>query len=192
MRIKLSHFLIIGLITAMLSSWFTATVMSQSPIEKARNRAVKVKQGMWGCSGAILQTNLVVTNAHCVDAAKPVTVGDREGKVIKEDEKLDLALIIVETIVIDRVLLADALAAEDVFSFGFPMDSPNVVFTKGYITVCQFDACFGDFISMAGSSGSGVYDRSGRLVGIVSGYMRDGRLAVFVPTQDLRKFWEVK
>lgn len=191
---KLSHVIALCILVSVTSSWLTATIVGQSPIEKAKNRAVRVETEDGACSGVILQTNLVMTNSHCL--GKKISVDGHMAKVLKNDKAKDLALLLVHTIVIDRVLVADAMVGDDVFSWGFPKQSPNVVFTKGYIAVIQFDQSFSTTIAMPGSSGSGLFNRSGQLVGIVTGFLppRDGTLQLSSNTLplDIRSFWEVK
>lgn len=192
MRVKLSHFVVYGLITALLSSWFTATVMSQTAEEKARNRAVAVKSLAGACSGVILQTNLVMTAGHCIADVGVVTVEGREAKLYKKDAKIDLALLFVETIVIDRVIVADPVVGDDVFSWGFPMASPNRVFTKGYISVVQFDSSYSTTLAAPGASGSGLYNRNGQLVGIVTNYMDVTGFSVNRLPSHIHQIWEVQ
>ena len=186
---KLSHLVVAGLMVAMLSSWFTATVMSQSPVEKARNRSVQITS-TGSCSGVILQTNLVLTAAHCIGSS--VKVAGKEATVFKKDDKLDLALLLVETIVIERILVSDLLVGDDVFVWGHPLGSPNLVFSKGYVSVIQFGSSYTTTVVAPGSSGSGVFDKSGRLVGIVGGVMGQTNYSVNVLPSDIRAFWEVK
>lgn len=192
MRYKLSHLVVMGLFVAMLSSWLTATVMSQSVMDKARNRSVRVLSGASSCSGVILQTNLVMTAAHCV-GSKNISVDGKEANVFKKDDVTDLALLRVETIVIDRILVADLMAGDDVFTFGYPMESPNIVFSKGYVAVIQFKQSYTSNLAMPGSSGSPLFNQSGQLVGIITGSaMRQNAYSVNVLPYDIRAFWEVK
>lgn len=192
MRVKFSHLVVYGLFTALLSSWFTATVMSQSPVEKARNRAVAVKSLTGTCSGVILQTNLVMTAGHCVTEVGTITVEGREAKLYKKDAKIDLALLFVETIAIDRVIVAEPEVGSDVFSWGFPLGSPNRVFSRGYIAVVQYDSIFSTTLAAPGSSGSGLYDKNGRLIGITTNYMDATGFAVSRLPSQIHQIWEVK
>lgn len=195
MNYKPSHIITLLVLVSVISSWLTATVVGQSPVEKAKNRAVRIETDMGSCSGVILQTNLVMTCSHCL-GGKRILVNGHPAQVYKEDKDSDLALLIVHTIVIDRVLLAEPIVGDDVFSWGYPMSSPNLLFTKGYVAVIQVNQSFSTTISMPGSSGSGLYNSSGQLVGIVSGYLpaRNNaiQLSSNVLTQDIRIFWENK
>lgn len=189
MRYKLSHLVVMGLIVAMLSSWFTATVMSQSPIEKARNRTVSVHSLFGSCTGVILQTNEVITAAHCIE--KEMWVQDRRATVYKIDKDADLALLIVQTIVIDRIRVADVSVGDEVFTWGYPFSSPNLVYGKGYVAVIQFNTCFSTNPANPGQSGSGIFDKDGNLVGILGGIMTATGYSVNRLPETIRKFWEV-
>lgn len=188
MRFKLSHLVIMGLIVALLSSWFTATVMSQTPQEKARNRTVMVRSGSGQCSGVVLQTNLVLTAAHCISDG--MMVDGKPARLGKIDAKVDLALLYCDTIVIDRIAVADVAVGDDVFSWGFPLGSPNKVFSKGYVSVIQFETVYTTTVVAPGSSGSGLFDSSGRLVGIVGGIMPSTGYGTHCLPETIRKFWE--
>jgi S1-C subfamily serine protease len=128
-------------------------------------------QGFGSCSGVILQTNLVLTCAHCVEDKGEIKVSGKPAKLMKIDKQADLALLLVETISIDQISLADAEVGQDVFSLGYPYSSPNMVFTRGYVSVIQMDAVFATTTCMPGSSGSPLFDSSGNLVSITNGYM---------------------
>lgn len=171
MTYKLSHVLAILVMVSIGSSWLTATVIAQTPEVRAFNRTVYITSGMGSCSGVILQTNLVMTAAHCILDQKTIRVDNREAKVFRKDDDNDLALLLVETIIMERIIVSDLKAGDDIFSWGYPFSSPNRVFTKGYVTVIQLGSSFSTNTAVPGSSGSGLFNKSGHLVGIVTGHM---------------------
>lgn len=159
---------------------------SLSPIERAvRSAAVKVVRpgGQGHGSGSYLKykgRHIVVTAAHVVEGFRHMVVSGRNGenvigRVIYEDERTDLAVLSVPKIN-SRVpmpyrvrgsLANKNLVGAGVTYTGFPgrHDLLTIMgrvasLEKGYIVVNMY--------GWFGSSGSGVYDNQGRLLGIVS------------------------
>ncbi len=188
---KLSHVLVILVMTSIVSSWLTATVVAQDPIQKAFNRTVYITSGMGSCSGVILQTNLIMTAAHCI-TGKNTKVDGKEAVVAKIDTDGDLAMLYAETIVIDRILVSNLKVGDDVFTWGYPFSSPNKVFSKGYVAVIQMDSSYTTNMAVPGQSGSGLFDRQGNLIGIITNHMDGTKFSVNRLPVQIRDFWRVQ
>jgi serine protease Do len=180
----------IGLLFSLASSWMTLSVTGQTVEEKAFNRTVHLQSGPGSCTGVILQTSLVLTASHCIHNERDITVAGKKAILLKRDKKADLALLLVETIIMERILVADIRVGDDVFTWGHPYGSPNRVFSKGYITVIQFGVTYSSNLACPGQSGSGLFDRNGNLVGIITEYMDGTNFSVNRTPGQIREFWK--
>lgn len=190
MKLKLSSMVVLGMIVAVVSSFLTASVCCQKAYERVKPRAVLIEGETGSCSGVILQTGIVLTCAHCTGGK--LKINGNEATIIRKDDQADLAILAVETGKWDSLVIRDTSASEDIFSWGFPMQSPNPVFTKGYVRVIQLGKVFGSTYAIPGSSGSPVFNSKGYLVALNQGYMPGPMMSVNIPAVTIRQFLEVK
>ncbi len=148
------------------------------------NNSPQSREQQLACSGSgffVTSDGYLVTNYHvikdAIDIKATTSVGDLTARVIAVDDKIDLALLKVETKHVPSLSLASARRArlgEEVFAMGFPMPdtqgfSPKV--TKGIISSengmndspyeYQIDAAL-----QPGNSGGPLCDRNGNVVGV--------------------------
>jgi len=159
------------------------------------------------CSGVWVGTDTFVTASHCVDQFEPddpvayLTVDDhldddtpvlRFGHVGKVDEKHDLALVVVKLPPPHASAeLAEASTGQDVRTMGHPL---GLWWSYSTGTIAAIRSLYGmtHIQSTApispGNSGGGLFDNSGRLLGIAVFYRPAGEnLNFFVPSSYVRE-----
>ena len=185
---------------------YNGSFMSPDVISQLHSANVVVIGDGTTCSGVLVGQSKVLTAAHCVEmcAALAVNVatsnGRSVGRVGKCDPDADLALLDVDTKTTYQRWIAPGPArpGDPVYIVGNPiLAMPMADFTTfgivGIVSPTQF--IIGAMVR-GGSSGGGVYDLKGRLVGIVSGVPlgRDGAqidgLTVAVSQEPIAKILE--
>lgn len=142
----------------------------------------EVKTGMVGCSGTFISSNTVITAGHCF--SRPTThIWVRSGNgiesytatLLKLDEKADLALLRADVKKPHAFALLGGKVAQgsDITAVGSPFGiefllSQGIVSKTGFKLKPKAPASFILHTAMinSGSSGGGVFDRDGRLVGV--------------------------
>lgn len=127
-----------------------------------QERVVFLYNDVGSCTGVILQTNLILTCAHCVE------ILPKEAKVLKKDDKLDLALISMKTPVFERITLAETKVSDEVYSYGHPLGESTAYYSKGYVMAVKNDMTMTSIITLPGDSGSPLFSKDG-LVGVIRG-----------------------
>ena len=159
-------------------------IEAQSKLGKSQGSGVVVGEQPFNSRG-FAPVPVIVTNAHVVRGTKDVTVrvgGARvPGKVIYSDPKVDLALVTVEPIAgLRRVGLSSASKLEvgaTVYAVGSPLGLENSL-TSGLVSALRRRD--GDlFVQTSaaispGSSGGGLFNEKGQLVGITTFKLRGG------------------
>lgn len=136
-----------------------------------------VPEGTSQGSGVIISSDgEIITNYHVIKGAKEITVYFNDGSVYSEDvyiqdydENLDLAVIKVDKTDLESVDIGDSKTlklGESVVAIGSPYGYFNTV-TEGIISAIrqndiQISAAIG-----SGSSGGGLFNKNGELIGIV-------------------------
>ncbi len=153
------------------------------------------KQG----SGVILAgNNLVATNAHVVEGEASLTIKFRDGNtlagaLVVADPHLDLALVRIPPGNYPSVQLGDSdalRAGERVVAIGAPLGLEQTVSSGEVAALRLMDGERIIQISVPishGSSGGGLFDRKGRLVGITTASATDGQNLNFaMPSNSLK------
>ena len=153
--------------------------------QRARSAAVKVRsllQGGHG-SGTYMVAHgrrVVVTAAHVVRNESVMAIDGRDGetvmgKVIYRDDESDIAFLLVpemetRTAVRYRPQRSydDRLLGTHLTYTGFPSHH-DLLTIRGYVASLEHHMVITNMFGWFGSSGSGVFDQHGRLVGVVSG-----------------------
>ena len=152
---------------------------------RARAAAVKVRsliQDGHG-SGTYMIAHgrrVVVTAAHVVRSERTIAIDGRDGetvigKVVFVDKENDLAFIVVPRLQTrtavryqPRRSYDERLIGTHITYTGFPSHH-DLLTIRGYVASLEHEMVVTNMFGWFGSSGSGVFDRSGRFVGIVSG-----------------------
>jgi uncharacterized protein len=170
----------VSLAESLSSSWRTGQDIVRPGFESANSSGSSTPSSS-GTAFALTSDGLALTNFHVVDGANEIRVAGREGlvTVVAVDRTNDLALI-------KLPFKPDAVATfspegtkpqlgGDIVVFGFPLNS--MLSSSGNVTTGSLSALtgFGNSAShiqisaavQPGSSGSPVYDRAGRVIGVV-------------------------
>lgn len=153
------------------------------------DRNVIVSSEVMSGSGVILETGLVLTNAHLLHG--DVTVDDEPAEVVKIDKDHDLALLKVKTKKFKRVKFAEPKRGNPVYYVGNPSDHNHAV-SRGHVVYVDEHHTVTDTLPIPGMSGGGLYDKKNRLIGLNTGFEISERvgvhLAVHVPIKVIRDF----
>ena len=166
------------------------TTTSIPPIPQSENqirkeilrKACKVKHGLGGGSGSYLTRNWVLTAYHVVSEEVPgiesMSWVEENGDLVdfrlhRYSEALDLALLFRDSAPPEEeptwngTMAGSVELGQRVYTAGFPvLQGPYL--TDGYISrLHSTDGMYVSIQATFGSSGSGIYDTQGRLVGVV-------------------------
>jgi len=151
---------------------------------RARSAAVKVRPVIGDGHGSgtytyMFERRVVITAAHVVDGATTMRIEARHGetvigRVAMRDFDADIAFIVVPEIKSRTAipyrpqLRYQGLVGTRLTYTGFPSHH-DLLTIRGYIASLERDYIVTNMFGWFGSSGSGVYDQKGKLVGVVSG-----------------------
>lgn len=193
---------------ALLWAFLLGCVPANGSVYQAASLAtVAVKDTTSTSSGAgiLVDGNVVVSCLHVVPTSTDVWVGFSNGRIVagkvtERDEKNDLILIKIEnglphpTV---RINLRPLELGQGIFTIGHPngmmwslskgyvmsTDERRVNFgTEGFKSIIQ-----ADMTGYGGSSGGGVYNERGELVGIMKGRLDETSITFFTPASALCK-----
>lgn len=145
-------------------------------------------------SGVVVGTGLVATNCHVVREASSVRVtsgsGEFGGKWVRQDIQRDICILAVEGLsapVVSMRRSASLMVGEPVFAVGNPLGFGLAV-SSGLVAVVDTKTEQPVVIASAaqspGSSGGGLFDREGRLVGITTAVLGTGQNINLVLSSD--------
>jgi serine protease Do len=168
-----------------------------------------------GCSGVWIDSDVVLTAAHCVDDPEApfvivVTHDDfkekkvRPAVVLASDKTVDLALLVVDTKDLRQHPVVElafdtALPGDDVHVLGHPVGY-LWTYSHGYVAAIREDmegpngTSFKKILQVSapvwmGNSGGGAFDKTGRLIGISSWISKNGpNLSFFVHKDVIEQF----
>ncbi|NOK17149.1 trypsin-like serine peptidase [Corallococcus carmarthensis] len=133
------------------------------------------------CTGTLIEASagpVVVTAGHCVALGdRPLLVfnfedqpdGDTlitEGTVIEQSLEPDYALIQLDAIPKVTPVLLTAVPGERLAIIQHPRGKPKVIAEGEYLDACNSLVYYADLDTLVGSSGAGVLNRQGQLLGI--------------------------
>ena len=145
-----------------------------------------------GSGVTITEDGYIVTNNHVVDGASYVSVtvpdkGEFEANVVGYDRSSDIALLHINTTGLAYATLGDSddlVMGQEVVALGYPLGSAQTV-TSGLVSALNVRVKV-DGVVMSlirtnaainpGNSGGGLFDRSGRLIGIVNAKQVDTQI----------------
>ena len=153
--------------------------------KRTRQAAVKVRSLLQGGHGSgtymvAYGRRIVATAAHVVRNESIMLIEGRDGevaigKVVYVDHKVDIAFMVVpeietRTAVRYRPELKydERLVGKNLTYTGFPSHH-DLLTIRGYVAALEHSMIVSNMFGWFGSSGSGVFDQSGRYLGCVSG-----------------------
>ncbi len=153
--------------------------------QRARTAAVKVRSLLKGGHGSGTYMiahghRVVATAAHVVRNESVMAIDGRDGEtvvgqVVFSDAENDIAFIVVPELKTrtairyrPRKIYNERLIGTPLTYTGFPSHH-DLLTIRGYVSALEHKMVVTNMFGWFGSSGSGVYDQSGRLVGVVSG-----------------------
>jgi S1-C subfamily serine protease len=168
--------------------------------QRARRAAVKVRSLLSPGHGSgtymiAYDRRVVVTAAHVVRSESVMAIDGRDGetvigKVAFVDRTNDIALLVVpemetRTAVVYRPQKSydERLIGTRLTYTGFPSHH-DLLTIRGYIAAIEHDMVVTNMFGWFGSSGSGVFDQRGRLVGVVSG-IDVGNIGFRIPLESI-------
>ena len=136
-------------------------------IQTPQERCVYVSSGNGHGTGVVLKSGVVVTNFHGVSTDNEMLVSEKAVKILKAVPQNDLAFLSFKGKA-TTVTFGEARVGDEVYYIGNPADHKCV---KVRLTVIEIRGrhFFVDGLVLPGSSGSGVWNSKGELVGIVKG-----------------------
>ena len=168
--------------------------------QRARSAAVKVRSLLKGGHGSGTYMiahgrRVVVTAAHVVRTESVMAVDGRDGetvvgKVVFVDKDNDIAFIVVPEIKTRTAVrynpqrrYDERLIGTNITYTGFPSHH-DLLTIRGYVSATEHNMLVTNMFGWFGSSGSGVFDQSGRLMGIVSG-IDVGNIGFRIPLESI-------
>ena len=168
--------------------------------QRARSAAVKVESllGSGHGSGTYMIAygqRVVVTAAHVVEGSTTMRIVGRNnesvvGRVVFRDDSADIAFLVVPEIKTrtairyrPQMFYDERLLGTKLTYTGFPSHH-DLLTIRGYIAALERSYVVTNMFGWFGSSGSGVFDHRGRLVGVVSG-IDVGRYIIPLPLEDI-------
>ena len=168
--------------------------------QRARSAAVKVRSLLQGGHGSGTYMiahgrRVVVTAAHVVRNESVMAIDGRDGEtvvgqVVFVDDRNDLAFLVVpemETRTAIRLRAErrydERLMGTSLTYTGFPSHH-DLLTIRGYIAALEHNMLVTNMFGWFGSSGSGVFDQRGRLIGIVSG-IDVGNIGFRIPLESI-------
>ena len=168
--------------------------------QRARSAAVKVRSLLQGGHGSGTYMiahgrRVVVTAAHVVRNESVMAIDGRDGEtvvgqVVFIDDRNDLAFLVVPEMKTRTAMRFRAehryderLMGTSLTYTGFPSHH-DLLTIRGYIAALEHNMLVTNMFGWFGSSGSGVFDQRGRLLGIVSG-IDVGNIGFRIPLESI-------
>ena len=151
---------------------------------------------MHACSGVFIQENKILTASHCVEKASHLWIKTDDNKsykatVIKLDEKKDLALLYIHDIKHHNIAKAvnDYKKSDLIFQVSNADDMHQTYGTGMIMNIIldnKVEQLVHSAVILGGSSGSGLFDKRGRLIGI--NVARMGAVSFAVSSKEIEAF----
>ena len=168
--------------------------------QRARSAAVKVRSLLQDGHGSGTYMiahgrRVVVTAAHVVRSESVMAIDGRDGetvvgKVVFTDPENDIAFITVPEIKTRTAVrykpqrrYDERLMGTNITYTGFPSHH-DLLTIRGYVAALEHKMLVTNMFGWFGSSGSGVFDQSGRLMGVVSG-IDVGNIGFRIPLESI-------
>jgi hypothetical protein len=158
-------------------------------VEESSPAIVVIESGTANGSGVLLSSEgLIVTNLHVLEGAIDLSVRTSSGErfddvsVVDFDETRDLALIKIKGFDLPAARIGNSNSVrrgQQVFAVGAPLGYEQTV-SSGIVSAVRmmeagFKAIQTDAAISPGSSGGGLFNSEGELIGILTAYREDGQ-----------------
>jgi len=167
---------------------------------RSRRAAVKVRSLLAPGHGSgtymvAYDRRVVVTAAHVIRSESVMAIDGRDGetvvgKVVFRDLDADIAVLVVPEIKTRTAVryrpqksYTEQLVGTNVTYTGFPSHH-DLLTIRGYVSALEHEMVVVNMFGWFGSSGSGVFDQRGRLVGVVSG-IDVGNIGIRIPLDSI-------
>lgn len=205
---------IIALLTVLALSPYASSAPSASPAldptptvrpNMKGNLAVLSPDGSAICGAVLLSPNTILTAAHCTEDDAAVAIrcmgDDIPAEMVRRDEDEDLAIMDLATpcaAPVTKIAKSNPAIGADVFAVGFPTSQPRMSrgIVSGYepLAVPPYNGTehkprtflATDVAADPGSSGGGLFNTAGELVGICT--MSRGHFMYYSPPSRVAKF----
>lgn len=166
-------------------------VLAQSRDSVVMIQTSSCNDGPASGSGFVVGPDLVMTAAHVVDTASAAAVRMDDGMIVPADlvaydsssDSAVLRTAVPLGVSEFELVRSDPVQGQELAAFGYPLGEPRLSMSAGvvsaldktieYDTVTVDDAFITDAAINAGNSGGPVVDRSGEVIGLVSGSAAD-------------------
>ena len=157
---------------------------------------VSVNPNIGRCSGVVVRKTKyethILTAKHCVHPTEEQYVETSEIFMIITSATDDLALMIVDGNIVNKEVVKlsdyDAYVGETVFHIGFPKMVGEPFISSGAIFRISKDWHWGNFDSIPGCSGGGVFNSNNELVGTLWGGLLGSKISIYEPVSDVKIF----
>jgi len=139
-----------------------------------------------GCTGVIVETNLILTNYHCVD--KPLTYNGVTAQVVRKDEANDLALLAARTERFEPLIIALPRTAQKVYTFGHA-EPHRKSLAYGRTFKVRADVLESSVKIYGGQSGSGLFNKRDELVAVLNQHYLNDLHAVGINARHVECLW---
>lgn len=144
-----------------------------TPLERMHKTAVHLQFSDGSCSGTVVGKQLILTAAHCMDGYGSMLVDGVKVNIYKiYDDKHDHVLVLTDHVFASSAERGIAPVQGDrVYVLGNPGNLIGL-YREGYVAGHQDfngqDVVLYDLNGYFGDSGSGIFNREGQLVGVIS------------------------
>ena len=178
-------------------NFYTGTERLKKKLENQSVRVVSFGRGMGTCSGVVIgkveSNHMVLTAKHCISLAEEFYIEHNKVLYVVVSPTDDLALVIVDGIVEGKTitnLAKEAAKLEDILHLiGYP--AGNQYMSSGKVTRVGEDWNFTDLKSVGGTSGAGIFNVKGELIGILWGGYAGSETpyaSIYEPLEDIKAF----